>query len=79
MNQVYAFNYFVNRQLGGKEGKMTSVFVDLKAAFDSVHRGKLIEAMWERGVREGLIKRIEEMVKETRSRVRVGEKEGERR
>jgi len=31
-----------------------AVFVDLKAAFDSVDRKVLFEAMKERGVREGL-------------------------
>jgi len=52
------------------------LFVDLKAAFDSVDRGVLIEAMWERGIREGLVSRVEEVMRETRNRVRV---EGELR
>lgn len=62
--------------MGNGKGKMTAVFVDLKAAFDSVDRGVLVGAMRERGVREGLIKRVEEMLSETRSRVRVREKWG---
>lgn len=33
------------------------MFVDLKAAFDSVDRGKLVEAMRERGIRIELIDR----------------------
>lgn len=32
------------------------MFVDLKAAFDSVDRGKLMEAIRERGIRKGLRK-----------------------
>lgn len=36
-----------------------------------VNRGTLIKAMRERGIREGLIERIEEVVRETKSRVRI--------
>lgn len=36
------------------------MFVDLRAAFDSMDRGELIKAMRKRRVREGLIERIEE-------------------
>lgn len=34
----------INRQMYGRKGKMVVLFVDLKTAFDSVDRGKLIEA-----------------------------------
>lgn len=57
---------------------MVVLFVDLKTAFDSVDRGKLIEAMRERGVREGLVRRCEEVLRETISRVNVRDKEGDR-
>ena len=76
MDQIYALNYLINRQLGKKRGKMTAVFVDLKAAFDSIDREILVRAMRERGVGEGLVKRVEEILRETRSRVRVGERVG---
>ncbi|KAL6416515.1 hypothetical protein ACFW04_013401 [Cataglyphis niger] len=46
---------------------------DLKAAFDSVDRRKLVEAMRERGLREELIRRSEDIMKETRNRVKRGE------
>lgn len=46
-----------NRQIEKKKGKMAVLFVDLKAAFDSVDRGKLVEAMRERGIRIELIDR----------------------
>lgn len=48
------------------------MFVDLKAAFDSVDRGGLVNAMRERVVREGLVTRVEEMVRVTKSMVKVG-------
>ncbi|XP_076301689.1 uncharacterized protein LOC143219703 [Lasioglossum baleicum] len=50
---------------------------DLKAAFDSVDREVLLEAMRKRGVREGLVERCEEVLRETKSKIRVGEEEGE--
>lgn len=44
----------------------------MRAAFDSVDRRELSKAMRRRGVREGLVERIEEILCETRSRVRIG-------
>ncbi|XP_011884026.1 PREDICTED: golgin subfamily A member 6-like protein 22, partial [Vollenhovia emeryi] len=49
--------------LGGVENKV--------AAYDSVDRGILIEAMRKKGIREGIIERVEEIMRETTSRVRV--------
>ncbi|XP_071576419.1 uncharacterized protein [Temnothorax nylanderi] len=51
VNNIYVLNYLVNRQLGRKGEKVVALFVDLKAAFDSVDREVLIEALRERGVR----------------------------
>lgn len=51
---------------------MIAMFVDLKAAFDSVDRRVLIKAMRERGIREGLIERLQEVIRATKSKVRVG-------
>lgn len=48
LDQTYALNYIINRQIGRKAGKLTAVFIDLKAAFDSVDKKVLIEAMRER-------------------------------
>jgi len=53
------------------------VFVDLRAAFDSVDRGILLRALRERGVREGLVVRVAELIRETKSRVRVRGQMGE--
>jgi len=67
----------VNRQLGqGK--KVVALFVDLRAAFDTIDRKVLYKAMEERGIKEGLIERVREMLRETRSRVKVGEVESEK-
>ncbi|XP_071577594.1 uncharacterized protein [Temnothorax nylanderi] len=77
MDQIFALNYLINRQLGNEKGKMTVLFVDLKAAFDSVDKEVLIKAMKERGVRQGLIDRVEEVLRETKSSVRRGEERGD--
>lgn len=47
------------------------LFVDLKAAIDSLDRGVLLQTMRGRGVRKGLVERVGEILRET-SRVRVG-------
>lgn len=73
MDNIYVLNYLVNRQLGIRKGDLAALFVDLKTAFDSVDRKVLIETMTERGIRERLIERVEEIMRETRSRVRLGE------
>jgi len=72
MDSIYVLNYIINRQIEKKGGKMVAVFVDLKAAFDSVDREKLMEALRNRGVRKGLRERIGEIMRETKGRVRVG-------
>ena len=49
-----------------------AMFVDLRAAFDLVNRRVLLRSMREREIREGLVKKMKELLKEARSRVRVG-------
>lgn len=66
MDNVFALNYLVNRQLRRK-GKMVAFFVDLKAAFDSVNREILGREIRRRGVREGLARRCEDIFKETKN------------
>lgn len=52
------------------------MFENFKAAFDSMDRGKIMRAMRERGVREGLVKRCEGVLRETKEKVKVGERGG---
>jgi len=77
IDNIYAINYLINRQIERRREKMVALFVDLKAAFDSVDREVLIKAMKGRGIREGLVKRVEQVLRETKCRVRVGEGIGE--
>lgn len=76
MDQIYALNYLVNRQIGREKGKMTILFINLKAAFDSVDKGMLIKAVKERGISEGLIDRVEAVLRETRSKIKTGGQSG---
>lgn len=62
IDNIYVLNYLVNRQLEKKKGKMMALFIDVKAAFDSVDRGVLCKAMRERGIREGLM-RVKGMIR----------------
>lgn len=38
MDNIFVLNYLTNRQLEKKGGKLIALFVDLKAAFDTVSR-----------------------------------------
>jgi len=81
MDNIFVLNYLINRQIEKKGGKMVAVFIDLRAAFDSVDRKILLRMMRRRGVREGIIERVWEILRETKGRVRVGEEgilDGER-
>ena len=45
IDNIYVLNYLINRQLGRKGKNMVVVFIDMKAAFDSVDREVLVKAM----------------------------------
>lgn len=53
MDNIYVFNYLVQRQIVEPKRRLVSLFVDLKAAFNSVDREILIRALRERRVRDG--------------------------
>ncbi|XP_076301876.1 uncharacterized protein LOC143219998 [Lasioglossum baleicum] len=66
----------LRKEIAKKGGKMLVLFVDMKAAFDTVDREVLAGSMRKAGVREGLVERCVEVLRETRSKVRVEKKEG---
>lgn len=51
IDQVYALNYLVSRQLGRQGGKMSAAFINFRAAFDSVDRGILLKTLRQRSER----------------------------
>lgn len=66
IDNVYVLKYLINRQIERK-GKLILVFMDLRAAFNSVDRKQISETM-RRGVREG----SGDVLRETRNKVKVG-------
>ena len=59
VDNVYVLNYLVNKQVAYKQGKFVAMFVDLRAAFDSVDRRMLLRALEKRAVKKGLRERVE--------------------
>jgi len=75
LDQIYVLNYLINKRVAERKGKMVVTFIDMKAAFDSVDREILIQMMRRKKVRESLVVRCEEMLEETISKIRVGDRE----
>lgn len=76
MDNIYAMNYVVNRNISKKGGKLVAFFVNLKAAFDMMDREILVENMRKRGIREEIVDRCKDVMRETKSRVRARGKLG---
>lgn len=49
INNIYTLNYLMEKEMARKE-KIVAIFIDLKAAFDSVDRRVLGKSLEERGV-----------------------------
>lgn len=77
MDNIYILNYVINRQVKRKGGKLKALLIDFKAVFDSVDREMLMRVLEERGIRKDLRDRVEEMLRETKSRVRIEREVGE--
>lgn len=63
IDNVFTLNYLINRQLEKERGRLVALFVDLRAAFNSMDRKVLVKAMRERGIREELTERVAEILK----------------
>lgn len=55
-------NYLIDKRVAEKNGKMVMIFVDMKAAFDSVDREIFVQMMRKKKVKESLVVRCEEML-----------------
>ena len=77
IGNIYVLNYLVHRRIRKKNRVMVVMFVDLKAAFDSVDREQLEKSFIRCGVKEGLKSRIMEIFRETKSKVRASDESGE--
>lgn len=76
IDNIYVLNYLINRQIHMKGGRLVALFVDLKVAFDSVDREVLVGMLRGRGISDGVTERVVELLRETKSRVRVGKEVG---
>lgn len=72
LDNISVINYLVNMQWAKKRGGMVALFVDLKAAFDSIDKGVLVEAIRDKKIKARLVGSVEEAIRERRSRVGVG-------
>lgn len=53
MNHIYVLNNLINKRVAAEKDKMVIMFIDMRAAFDSVDREILIESLRKRSVWEG--------------------------
>ena len=72
MNNIFVLEHLIQMAKERKK-KLYAIFIDLKAAFDTVNRNKLWEIVKKVGISEYLIERIVELYYETKVRVRVNE------
>lgn len=77
IDNIYILNYAADKELEKKGGKLFALFVDFKAAFDTIDRECLWECLRKKGISKNLIQRVKEIYKETKSKVRVGGEESE--
>lgn len=68
---MYSLNYLINRQISKVEGKLVVFFVNLRTAFDSVDRRlNNIKAMRKKRMRKALVKKCEDVMRETKNKIR---------
>ncbi|KAJ3650014.1 hypothetical protein Zmor_021727 [Zophobas morio] len=77
MDNVYILHHLIEKELLKEGGRVYALFVDLRAAFDTVDRECLWECMERRGLSEKLIVAAREVYRETVTSVRVGGIESE--
>ncbi|KAM0724673.1 LINE-1 reverse transcriptase-like protein [Formica fusca] len=77
IDAIYLLNYTINKEMSKKRGQIFAMFIDLKAAFDKVDRMKMGEMMKKAGIGEHLRRRIMETYKETKNKVKVGNRRTE--
>ena len=77
MDNVYILKHLIDQELEKKAGKLYALFIDLKAAFDSVDRVKMWECLRAKDINEHLVRRMEEIYEKTLNRVKVGDEKSE--
>ena len=73
-DHIFTLNAIVEKCLSKRGGKLYACFVDLKKAFDSVHRESLINVLHSNGLSGKFIRALEAMYRSVLSCVRVKDK-----
>lgn len=77
INAVYVLNHVINKEVGKTGGKIFTFFTDLKAAFNKIDREILRNRLREIKIRRKLRRKIEEIYKETKNVIKIGEERSE--
>ena len=77
IDNIYILKHAIDKEISQQGGKVYALFIDLKAAFDSLDRKNLWKYMEERGVDCILIQKIREIFQETKCQVKVAERYSE--
>ena len=72
---IYLMKKAIEKEIGREKGKVYVLFADLKAAFDTIGREEIREIMKKKGIGNRIINRISEIYKETKSKIKIGNKE----
>ena len=74
VDNIYILQHVIEKATEKKKGKLFTLFVDLKAAFDSICREKLWETMENAGIIRKLVDRTREIYVESRIKIKLDEK-----
>ena len=77
MDNVYILRHLVEREIRKEGGRMYALFIDFKAAFDSMNREKMWEYLRRNGADTYLVTKMEEIYQEAVSKARVNGIESE--
>lgn len=70
-NNIFILNSLINEKLKRKKGRLFTMFIDIKAAFDSVNRAKLMKKLEDIGLKGRFLRFIANSYKQTICRIKV--------
>ena len=71
LDNIYILKQSIDKEISQPGGKVYAMFIDLKAAFDSLDRNELWRCMRKRGIKIDLIYKIVQIFTETKCQVKV--------
>lgn len=73
IDNIFVLNHLAQRERKKKDEKIYAMFVDLKAAFDSIDRERLWSILEEKKINKGLIRKIREVYEDTKVVIKTEE------